>query len=69
MVVPTEQFAKHGNEIGLAVLAQPLNLVFIAVRAETKEMGDAREKPAERIGKAERLQQAKLIAFAEIERS
>src|ERR1700746_2544696 len=67
--VPVEHFAKRGNKVRLAVFAQPLDLVLIATRPETEQVGDARKKPSERIGKAKFLERAKLVALAEVERS
>ena len=67
--VPLEDLSKGGSEIGFAVLAQPLHFMFIAARAETKELGDAGIKPAKRIGKTERLEEMKLVAFAEVKRA
>lgn len=56
--IPTKHFSKCRREIGLAILAQPLNLVLIAVGAEAEQMGNAREEPTERIGKTKRQQRA-----------
>ena len=62
---PGKQFAKRGKVFGLAIFAQPLDLVLILVGTQAGEFGDTRIKPAERIRKFERLQRADLVAFAQ----
>src|SRR5256886_1258551 len=67
--IPVKHFAERGNEVGLAVFAQPLDFVLIAMRPKTEQVSNSREEPAQGIGKAKRLERAKFIALAEIKRS
>jgi hypothetical protein len=62
---PGEEFAEGGEKFGFAVLAKPLELVFITARAEAGEFGDSRIEPAEGIGKFEGLQGLDFVGFAE----
>ena len=48
--LPHKQFAEHGKKFRLAILAEPLNLVFIAKRAKSGKFRDAGIEPTQRIG-------------------
>src|SRR5262249_43285223 len=60
---PGEKFAEGRKEFRLTILAEPLELVFVAARPESGKFGDPRVEPAERIGKFQRLQRADVVAF------
>ncbi len=69
VLVPAKYFPKSRNKVRFSILAQPLDLVLIPVRAEPEQMRDTRKKPAERVGKTKRLDKAEFVTFSEIKRS
>ncbi len=62
---PGEHFAEGGKIFGFAIFAEPLDFVFVAVRAKSGEFGDAGIKPGERIGELEGMQRFDFVAVAE----
>ena len=65
MFVGAKKFAKHRKKFRLTFTPQPLHLVLIPMRAQTKERRNARIEPSKRIGKLHRAQRTDLVAFAE----
>ena len=65
--LPVKKFTENGEEFRLAILAEPLQFVFIAARTEPGEFRDARIKPAERVGKFQGMQRFNFVAIAKSE--
>lgn len=42
---PVEHFPESGKKFRLAIFAEPLDLVFVTVRAKSSEFGDAGKEP------------------------
>ena len=61
-----KELAKGGNKLRPAVFAQPLDFVLVAAGTEAEELGNTGIKPAEGVREAQRPEEAKLIAFAEV---
>jgi len=62
---PVEKFAEAREIFGVAVLAEPLQLVFVAAGTKADEFGHAGIEPAEGIGKLQRMQGFDFIAVPE----
>ncbi len=63
--VKGEDFSKGFEKFGLAVFAEPLEFMFIAIGAEAEILGEARIKPADGIGKGEIAKRLDAVAIAE----
>jgi len=63
--VEGEESSKGFEEFGLAVFAEPLELVFIAIGAKAEVLREARIKPADGIRKCEIAERLDAVAIAE----
>jgi len=65
LCVECEELSKGFEEFGLAVFAEPLKFMLIAIGAKAKILGKARVKPADRIRKREIAERLDAVAIAE----
>ena len=63
--VAAEHLAEDGEIFGLALAAEPLDFVFVAMGAKAEQRGDARVEPADRIRKIHGAERTNFVAFAE----
>ena len=67
--VKGEDFSKAFEKFGLAVFAEPLEFVFIAIGAKSETLSDARVKPADGIRECEIAERLDAVAIAEKDRT
>lgn len=63
--VESEDFAEGFEKLGLAVFAEPLEFMFIAIGAKAEILGKARIKPADGIRECEIAERFDAVAIAE----
>jgi len=62
--VAPEELAKGRDKFRLAILAEPLHLLFVKPRTKTQKLGDPRMKPTQGIGKPQSAQRPDLLVFS-----
>src|SRR5262249_44623879 len=63
------QFAKDFQVFGLAIFAEPLQFMFVALRAKPSKLCDARVEPSERIRKRQGVKGLEIVVFADRDQS
>ena len=63
--IAAKNFAEDGEIFGLALAAEPLDFVFVAMGAKAEQRSDARVEPANGVRKIHSAQRADFVAFAE----